>query len=292
MKIGILSRNPELYSTRRLQQAAKEHGCKIAIIDYSRCYLNITSNEPKVLFGGKEVEVDCIIPRIGASTTFYGAAVVRQFELVGIPTVNTAAAISNSRDKLKALQALSVSGVGIPTTSFARSPKDISGLIDEAGGPPVVVKLLEATQGAGVVLAETRKAAEAVISGFKQLNANILVQEFIKESGGSDVRVLVVNDKIVAAMKRQSPPDDFRSNLHRGGKSEQVELTHDEQQAALKAARALGLGVAGVDILRSYRGPLVLEVNSSPGLQGIEKISRVDVAGDIIGYAKQLIAER
>lgn len=292
MKIGILSRKPDLYSTRRLQEACTQMGMKVFVLDYHRCYLNITADKPRVLLGGDVVELNGVIPRIGASSTFYGCSVVRQFELMGTTAVNTALAIAQSRDKLRALQLLTMCGVDVPTTSFARSPKDIKELIKEVGGAPVIIKLLEATQGQGVVLAETYKAAEAVISGFRQLDANILVQEFVKEAEASDIRVIVVGGNIVAAMKRQGPPDEFRSNLHRGGKAEPVELTEAESRAALKSANAVGLAVAGVDILRSKRGPLVLEVNSSPGLQGIEQITGVDVAHEIAKHVKSLVENK
>ncbi|MDH4117192.1 MAG: 30S ribosomal protein S6--L-glutamate ligase [Acidimicrobiia bacterium] len=284
MNIGILSRNSSLYSTRRLREAAEERGHNVGIVDYLRCYMNITSAKPKVLFRGDELGFDAVIPRIGASHTFYGSAVVRQFETMGVYAVNESQAIDRSRDKLRSLQLLASHGVGMPVTSYAHSTQDIAGLLEIVGGTPVVVKLLEGTQGLGVVLAETRKAAESVITAFRQLDANILVQEFIKESKGADVRAFVIGGRVVAAMRRQGAPGEFRSNLHRGGSAEQIKLTRSERATAIKAARVMGLNVAGVDLLQSERGPLVLEVNSSPGLEGIEAASGIDVAGRIIEF--------
>jgi len=284
VNIGILSRNSSLYSTRRLREAAEERGHNVGIVDYLRCYMNITSAKPKVLFRGDELGFDAVIPRIGASHTFYGSAVVRQFETMGVYAVNESQAIDRSRDKLRSLQLLASHGVGMPVTSYAHSTQDIAGLLEIVGGTPVVVKLLEGTQGLGVVLAETRKAAESVITAFRQLDANILVQEFIKESKGADVRAFVIGGRVVAAMRRQGAPGEFRSNLHRGGSAEQIKLTRSERATAIKAARVMGLNVAGVDLLQSERGPLVLEVNSSPGLEGIEAASGIDVAGRIIEF--------
>lgn len=287
MKIGILSRKSSLYSTRRLVAAGLARGHEVRVVDYSRCYMNITSHSPQVLLAGEPLSFDCIIPRIGASMTFYGTAVVRQFEMMGVFAANESQAISRSRDKLRALQLLARAGVGLPVTSFARSTKDINGVIDIVGGAPLVIKLLEGTQGKGVVLTETRKAAESVISAFRQMDANILVQEFIKEAGGADVRAFVVDGKIVASMKRQGPEGDFRSNLHRGGTASAVKLTPEERATALRAAKVLGLRVSGVDMLRSKHGPLVMEVNSSPGLEGIEEASGKDVAGSIIEFLEK-----
>ncbi len=283
LNILILSRSPNLYSTRRLKEAGDARGHDVRIIDYLRCYMNITSRRPTVVYQGKSlVDVDAVIPRIGASHTFYGAAVVRQFEMMGVQPANESQAISRSRDKLRALQILAREGIDLPVTGFAHSTKDVEGLIDLVGGSPLVVKLLEGTQGIGVVLAETRKAGESVIEAFRGLDANILVQEFIKESSGEDLRCLIVGDRVVAAMTRKNDKGDFRSNLHRGGTAKPAELTKDERATAIQAAQALGLRVAGVDILRSDRGPLVIEVNSSPGLQGIEQSTKLDVAGEII----------
>lgn len=284
MKIAILSRNSSLYSTKRLREAAIQRGHEVVVVDYLRCYMDISARKPRVLFRGDEVSPDAVIPRIGATYTFYGAAVVRQFEMAGIFTLNDSQSISRSRDKLRSLQLLSRAGVGLPTTSFAHSTQDIDGLLDVVGGPPVVVKLLEGTQGLGVVLAETKKAAESVISAFRQLDANILVQEFIKEARGADIRAFVVGGKVVAAMKRQGAPGEFRSNLHRGGHAEVVKLTPSERATAVRAAKTMELNVAGVDLVRSESGPMVLEVNSSPGLEGIEGVSGVDIADTIIEY--------
>jgi len=287
MKIGILSGNPKLYSTRRLKEAAAERGHQVRVVDYTRCYMNITSHRPQVLLAGKALEFDAIIPRIGASQTFYGTAVVRQFEMMGTYPLNTSQAISRSRDKLRALQLLAREGIGLPVTGFARSTKDTEGLIKLVGGAPLIMKLLEGTQGVGVVLAETDKAAESVIAAFSQLDANILVQEFIKEAGGADIRAFVVGEKVVASMKRQGPKGEFRSNLHRGGTASSVKLTPEERSSAVRSARKLGLRVAGVDMLRSNHGPVVMEVNSSPGLEGIEASSGKDVAGAIIEYLEK-----
>jgi len=282
MKIAILSRASGLYSTRRLKEAALERGHEVAVVDYLRCYMDITARQPKVLYKGEEVKPHAVIPRIGATYTFYGAAVVRQFEMADVYTLNPSDGISRSRDKLRSLQLLSRAGVGMPTTSFAHSTQDINGLLEVVGGAPVVVKVLEGTQGLGVVLAETKKAAESVISAFRQLDANILVQDFIKEAGGADIRAFVVGGKVVAAMRRQGAPGDFRSNLHRGGTAESIKLTPSERSHAVRAAKTMGLNVAGVDLLQSDSGPLVLEVNSSPGLEGIEDASGIDIADLII----------
>lgn len=289
MKIGILSRKPSLYSTRRLREAAEARGHDVSIIDYSRCYMNITSHKPQVLWGGEPLCFDAVIPRIGASLTFYGTAVVRQFEMMGVFTANESQAIARSRDKLRALQLLGARGVGLPVTGFARSTKDVDGLIRLVGGSPLIIKLLEGTQGVGVVLAETDKAAESVMMAFQQLNANILVQEFIKEANASDIRAFVVDGKVVASMMRQGPEGEFRSNLHRGGTAHKIKLTPEERATAVRSAKILGLRIAGVDMLRSNHGPLVMEVNSSPGLEGIENATGKDVAGEIVacveGYA-------
>lgn len=287
MRIGILSRKSTLYSTRRIKEAAEQRGHDVQVVDYSRCYMNITSKRPEVLVGDHSLRFDAIVPRIGASMTFYGTAVVRQFEMMGTFTVNESQAISRARDKLRSLQLLAREGIGLPVTGFARSPKDIQGIIRIVGGAPLIVKLLEGTQGVGVVLAETQKAAESVIAAFKQLDANILVQEFIKEAKGSDIRAFVVGGKVIAAMKRQGPPGDFRSNLHRGGTAVKIRLTPEERSTAVRAAKAMGLDVAGVDLIRSNHGPVVIEVNSSPGLEGIEGSTGVDVAGLIVEYIER-----
>ena len=288
MKICVLSRNARLYSTRRLVEAGVERGHEMKVIDPVRCYMNIASSKPSIHYDGKVLEgVDAIIPRIGASITFYGTAVVRQFEMMDVFPLNESVAISRSRDKLRSMQLLSRKGIGLPVTSFANSPKDTDDLLNIVGGAPTVVKLLEGTQGKGVVMAETKKAAESVIDAFRGLHANFLVQEFIEEAAGADLRCFVVGDKVVAAMKRQAPEGEFRSNLHRGGKAELVRITPAERATAAKASQILGLRVAGVDLVRSSRGPLVLEVNSSPGLEGIEKSTEKDVAGMIIEYIEK-----
>jgi ribosomal protein S6--L-glutamate ligase len=285
MKIAILSQDSTLYSTRRLKEAAEQQGHDVRVINYLRCYMNITSQRPSVVYSGKPLEnFDAVIPRIGASKTFYGTAVVRQFEVMGVFSANESQAISRSRDKLRCLQILAREGVGLPVTGFAHATQDIDGLIETVGGAPLVIKLLEGTQGIGVVLAENYQAAKSVIEAFRGLDANILVQEFIKEAGGADLRCFVVDGKVVAAMKRQGAEGEFRSNLHRGGTAERVKLTPEERITAIRAAKAMGLKVAGVDLLRSNHGPVVMEVNSSPGLEGIEKATGVDVAGKIIDF--------
>jgi len=288
MKIAILSRNSKLYSTRRLKEAGEERGHEMSVVDYLRCYMDITSHRPKVMYAGDELKVDAIIPRIGASKTFYGTAVVRQFEMAKIYTINESQAITRSRDKLRCMQLLARDGIGLPVTGFAHSTKDIEGLMGIVGGAPLVVKLIEGTQGVGVILAETKKAGEAVIEAFRGLDANILVQEFIKEAGGADLRCFVVGDKVVASMIRQGAEGEFRSNLHRGGTASKVKLTPEERITAKRAAKCMGLKVCGVDILRSNHGPVVMEVNSSPGLEGIEKASEKDVAGIIIERIEKL----
>ncbi len=290
MKIGILSRKASLYSTRRLKRAGLERGHDMRIINPLRCYMNITAKRPQVLYRGEEIKVDAIIPRIGASVTFYGTAVVRQFEVMGVYSITESQALARSRDKLRTLQLLSREGIGLPVTGFARSSRDIDGVIDLVGGAPLIVKLLEGTQGMGVVLAETRKAAESVIGAFQQLDANILVQEFIKEAGGADIRALVVGGRVVAAMERRAAEGEFRSNLHRGGTASPIKLDTRERNTAIRAARVMGLGVAGVDLLRSNRGPVIMEVNSSPGLEGIETATGVDVAGEIIDYIESHVS--
>lgn len=288
MKIAILSRKPSLYSTRRLREAGEQRGHEMHVVDYLRCYMNITAHKPQVLYQKKALtDFDAVIPRIGASQTFYGAAVVRQFEMMGVYPTNDAQAISRSRDKLRCLQILARKGIGLPVTGFAHSTKDIDGLIDVVGGAPLVVKLLEGTQGVGVVLGETRKAARAVIEAFRGLDANILIQEYIRESRGADFRCFVVGDKVIAAMKRQAKPGEFRSNLHRGGKATMVKLTPKERSTVIRAAKEMELKVAGVDMLRSKAGPLIMEVNSSPGLEGIEQTTKVDVAAKIIEFIEK-----
>ena len=274
-----------MYSTRRIFNAGINRGHEVRVVDYLRCYMNITSRKPTVYYGGESLgKADAVIPRIGASQTFYGTAVVRQFETMGSYCVNSSEAITASRDKLKSLQILAQDGINMPVTGFASHTMDIEGVIEKVGSVPLVMKLLQGTQGQGIVLAETRKAAESVMSAFRQLEADILVQEFIKESSGTDIRALVVGDNVVAAMRRIAPEGEFRSNVHRGGRTEQITLNKEEEKIAVEAASVLGLRIAGVDLMRSKRGPLVLEVNSSPGLEGIEASSGVDVAGNIVRF--------
>ena len=283
MNIFILSRNKNLYSTSRLVEAGNKLGHNVRVVDYMRCYMNITSRKPTIFYGGESLgKADAVIPRIGASNTFYGTAVVKQFEMMDSYCVNTSDAIANSRDKLRSLQILAEAGINMPITGFASHTKDIEGVIESVGSTPLIMKLLQGTQGQGIVLAETRKAAESVMSAFRQLDADIMVQEFIKESGGTDIRAFVVGDEVVASMKRIAPEGEFRSNVHRGGTMEKVQLTSEEENMAVNASRILGLSIAGVDLMRTNRGPLILEVNSSPGLQGIESCSEVDVAEKII----------
>ena len=285
MKIAVLSRNEKLYSTRRLKEAGEGRGHEVDIIDTLHCYMDITRSRPAVRYHGEELPYyDAVIPRIGASITFYGAAMVRQFEMMGTFCVNESVAISRSRDKLRSLQLLSRKDVGLPRTGFANKPDDIKDLIKNVGGAPVVIKLLEGTQGIGVVLAETNRAAESIIEAFMGLKTNILVQEFIKEAGGADIRCFVVGNKVVAAMKRQGAEGEFRSNLHRGGSAKLVRLTKDERATAANAAKVMGLNVCGVDILQSKHGPVVMEVNSSPGLEGIEIATKKDIAGLIYDF--------
>lgn len=288
MKIAILSRDPKLYSTSRLVEAAQERDHEIRVIDPLLCYMTIATQRPTIHYKGEELSgFDAIIPRIGASITFYGTAVVRQFEMMEVFSLNESVAISRSRDKLRSLQLLARKGIGLPVTGFAHSTKYTQDLITLAGGAPLVIKLLEGTQGIGVVLAETDKAAESVIEAFRGLKENILVQEFIKEAGGSDIRCFVIGDKVVAAMKRQGKEGEFRSNLHRGGNASIARLTPEERSTAVRAARIMGLNVAGVDLLRSNHGPVVMEVNSSPGLEGIEEATEKDIAGMIIQFIEK-----
>ncbi len=288
MKIAILSRNAKLYSTRRLIEAAKERGHDVHVLDALRCYMNITSHRPSIHYKGEELSgFDAIIPRIGASVTFYGTAVLRQFEMMGVYPLNESVAVSRSRDKLRAAQLLSRKGIGLPITGFANKPDDIGDLIKMVGGAPLVIKLLQGTQGIGVVLAESNKTAETVIESFLGLNISVLVQEFIGEAGGSDIRCFVIGDKVVAAMKRQGAEGEFRSNIHRGGSANLVRITPEERSTAVRAAKTMGLNVCGVDILRSNHGPVVMEVNSSPGLEGIEAATGKDVATQIIAFLEK-----
>lgn len=288
MKIAILSRNQELYSTSRLAEAARDLGHEVRVIDPLRCYMNITSHRPSIHFKGEPLEgYDAIIPRIGASITFFGTAVVRQFEMMGVYSLNESVAITRSRDKLRSLQLLARKGIGLPVTGFAHSTRYTKDLISLVHGAPLVIKLLEGTQGIGVVLAETQNAAESVIEAFRGLKTNILVQEFIKEADAKDIRCFVVGNKVIAAMMRVGKDGDFRSNIHRGGSAKKVKITPEERSTAVRAAKIMGLNVAGVDILRSDHGPVVMEVNSSPGLRGIETASGKNVAKTIIEFIEK-----
>jgi ribosomal protein S6--L-glutamate ligase len=290
MRIAILSRNKNLYSTRRLIEAAESRGHEVVLLDHMKCVLVIEQGRPHIYYNGKEVtDINAVIPRIGASATFYGSAVVRQFEMMKIFTAVESQALVRSRDKLRSLQILARAGLGIPKTAFASSPKDkdIDSVIEAIGGAPCVIKLLEGTQGIGVILAENQKAAKSVVEAFLKLEANMLVQEFIQEAKGADLRVFIVDGQIVGAMKRQAKDGEFRSNLHRGGTATVIQLTPEERATAIKSAKKLGLGIAGVDLLQSSRGPLVMEVNSSPGLEGIEGATGIDIASKIIEYVER-----
>jgi ribosomal protein S6--L-glutamate ligase len=292
MRIAILSANPNLYSTQRLVEAANQRGHEGVVVNHLNCQVMIEGGKPSILYEGQELEsFDAIVPRIGASVTDYGCAIVRQFEMMKVFTTAKSQAITRSRNKLRSLQVLSKAGVGLPKTVFANHPKNgnVTQLIELVGGPPVVIKLLEGTQGIGVVLAETAKAAKSTIEAFYGLKKHVLVQEFVAEAKGSDLRALVIGGKVVGAMRRQGVEGEFRSNIHRGGNAVSIQLTPEEEQTAIEAARALGLKVAGVDMLPSDRGPLVLEVNSSPGLEGIEAATKLDIAGEIIAYIEDKI---
>jgi len=288
MKIAMLARNPTLYSHKRLQEAAEERGHELDIVNTLRCYMNIASRRPEIYYNGEKLpHYDAVIPRIGASVTFYGLAVLRQFEMMGVYPLNESVAIGRSRDKLRSMQILARDGIGLPVTTFAHDPKQTEEVVKLAGGAPLVVKLLEGTQGIGVVLADTDRSAKSVIEAFRGANVNILVQEFIKEAGGSDIRVLVIGGKVVAAMKRTGAEGEFRSNLHRGGTAQTIKISPEERSTAVRAARALGLNVCGVDMLRANHGAVVMEVNSSPGLEGVEKATGIDIAGKIIEFLEK-----
>jgi ribosomal protein S6--L-glutamate ligase len=288
MNIAILSRDAKLYSTKRLKEAGEKRGHRVEIIDHMKCVLYIEKKNPMVLYGGKRLDYfDAIIPRIGASVTFYGAAVVRQFEMMKVFTAVESQALIRSRDKLRSLQILSRAGLGLPKTIFMDYSREVEGVIEAVGGAPVIIKLLEGTQGLGVVLAENKKAAKSVIEAFHGIHARIIVQEFIKEAKGSDLRAFVVNGEVVGAMRRQAKEGEFRSNLHRGGTAQVIKLGRVEKHAAITAAKKMGLGVAGVDMLPSNRGPLILEVNSSPGLEGIETATKLDIAGKIYSFIEK-----
>ncbi len=288
MKLALMCQNAGLYSHRRLVEAATARGHEIEVINHLRCYINITSHRPSVHYQGRDLpKYDAVIPRIGASVTFYGTAVLRQFEMTGVYPVNESVAISRSRDKLRSMQLLARKGIGLPVTVFAHKTSAAEEVIKMVGGPPVVIKLLEGTQGIGVILGETQRAAESIIQAFGGVNTNILVQEFIKEAQGEDIRCLVVGEKVVASMKRKGKEGEFRSNLHRGGSAEKIKITPAERSTAISAAKAMGLNVCGVDMLRSNHGPVVMEVNSSPGLEGVETATGVDVAGLIIEFIEK-----
>lgn len=288
MKVAVLSTNKHLYSTQRLVEAAVQRGHECIVMDHTKCYVGIQQGKPSIHYKGQEItDIDAIIPRIGASVTFYGSAIVRQFEVMNVISANQSQAITRSRDKLRCMQILSGAGLGLPTTGFARMASDVDDLINMVGGAPLVIKLLEGTQGIGVVLAETKKAASSVIEAFYGLGNNILIQEYIKEAKGTDIRAFVVDGKVVGAMKRTAKEGEFRSNLHRGGTAEIVKLTRQEKETAVAAAKAMGLTIAGVDMLPSARGPLILEVNSSPGLEGIEKATSKDIAVEVIKYLER-----
>ncbi|WP_297692579.1 30S ribosomal protein S6--L-glutamate ligase [uncultured Eudoraea sp.] len=288
MKIAILSANPNLYSTKRIIEAGSKKGHEMVVINHTKCDLVIEKRKPSVIYKGAEVlDVDGVIPRIGASVTFYGTAVVRQFEMMKIFTATESQALVRSRDKLRSLQILSRAGLGLPKTVFSNYSRNVSNIVEKVGGAPLVIKLLEGTQGLGVVLADNKNSAESILEAFNGLQARVIVQEFIKEAGGADLRAFIVDGVVVGAMKRQGKEGEFRSNLHRGGSADIIELSDDEENAALKAAKAMGLGIAGVDMLQSERGPLILEVNSSPGLEGIEAATGKDIAMQIIKYVER-----
>ncbi|MEP1522290.1 30S ribosomal protein S6--L-glutamate ligase [Ascidiaceihabitans sp.] len=288
MKIAMMARNAELYTHRRLQQAAEARGHQLDIINTLRCYMNIASRRPEIYYNGDKLEgYDAVIPRIGASITFYGLAVLRQFEMMGVYPLNESVAIGRSRDKLRSMQLLARDGIGLPVTTFAHDPKQTEEVLKLAGGAPIVIKLLEGTQGLGVVLADTDRSAKSVVEAFRAANTNILLQEFIKEAGGTDIRAIVVGGKVIAAMKRTGAEGDFRSNLHRGGSAQVIKLSPEERATAVRAAKSMGLNVCGVDMLRANHGPVVMEVNSSPGLEGVEKATGLDIAGKIIEYMEK-----
>ena len=288
MKIAMLARNPNLYSHRRLVEAAEARGHEIDVVNTLRCYMNIASRRPEIYYNGRKLEgFDAVIPRIGASVTFYGLAVLRQFEMMGVYPLNESVGIGRSRDKLRSMQLLARDGIGLPVTTFAHDPKQTEEVLALAGGAPLVIKLLEGTQGLGVVLADTDRSAKSVIEAFRATNTNILVQEFIKEAGGTDIRAIVIGGRVVAAMKRTGAEGEFRSNLHRGGSADVVKLSPEERSTAVRAAKAMGLNVCGVDMLRANHGPVVMEVNSSPGLEGVEKATGLDIAGKVIEHIEK-----
>lgn len=288
MKIVMMARNANLYSHKRLKEAAEARGHQFDIVNTLRCYMNIASRRPDIYYNGEKLpEYDAVIPRIGASVTFYGLAVLRQFEMQGVYPLNESVAIGRSRDKLRSMQLLARDGIGLPVTTFAHDPKQTEEVLRLAGGAPLVIKLLEGTQGLGVVLADTDRSAKSVIEAFRAANTNILVQEFIKEAGGTDIRAIVIGGKVIAAMKRTGAEDDFRSNLHRGGSAQLIKLSPEERSTAIRSAKAMGLNVCGVDMLRANHGPVVMEVNSSPGLEGVEKATGIDVATKVIEHLEK-----
>ncbi|MEO9474824.1 MAG: 30S ribosomal protein S6--L-glutamate ligase [Cyclobacteriaceae bacterium] len=293
MKIAVLSRNPNLYSTKRLIEAIEAKGHEAEVIDHLKCDILMDEDGPSVLYGGRNLsDVDAIIPRIGASVTFYGTAVVRQFEMMKVFSAVDSLAITRSRDKLRSLQILSRAGVAMPKTAFTNNSKDEGSVLKHIGKAPVIIKLLEGTQGLGVILAESNKAAKSVVEAFESLKTRVIIQEFIEEAGGADIRAFVVNGEIVGAMKRQGKEGEFRSNLHRGGEAKLLKLSRSEKSTALNAAKAMGLAIAGVDMLQSKRGPMVLEVNSSPGLEGIEKATGIDIADKVISYVEETVEKK
>ncbi|MEK0164616.1 30S ribosomal protein S6--L-glutamate ligase [Phaeobacter sp. JH20_36] len=288
MKIALLARNANLYSHKRLVEAAEERGHEIHVINTLRCYMNIASRRPEIYYNGEKLEgYDAVIPRIGASVTFYGMAVLRQFEMMGVYPLNESVAIGRSRDKLRSMQLLARDGVGLPVTTFAHDPKQTEEVLELAGGAPLVIKLLEGTQGLGVVLADTNRSAKSVIEAFRATDTNILIQEFIKEAGGTDIRAIVIGGRVIAAMKRTGAEGEFRSNLHRGGSAQLIKLSPEERSTAVRAAKSMGLNACGVDMLRANHGAVVMEVNSSPGLEGVEKATGLDVAGKMIEFIEK-----
>ncbi|KAF0675285.1 30S ribosomal protein S6--L-glutamate ligase [Profundibacterium mesophilum] len=288
MKIAMMAQNANLYSHQRLKEAAEARGHELDIIKTLRCYMNIASRRPEIYYNGEKLpHYDAVIPRIGASVTFYGLAVLRQFEMQGVYPLNESVAIGRSRDKLRSMQLMARDGIGLPVTTFAHDPRQTEEVLKLNGGAPTVIKLLEGTQGIGVVLADTDRSAKSVIEAFRGANVNIMVQEFIKEAGGTDIRALVVGGKVIAAMKRTGAEGEFRSNLHRGGSAQTIKISPEERSTAIRAAKAMGLNVCGVDMLRANHGPVVMEVNSSPGLEGVEKATGIDVAGKIIEFIEK-----
>ena len=288
MKIAMMTRNSALYSHQRLKEAAEARGHELDFVNTLRCSMNIASRRPEIYYDGQKLpRYDAVIPRIGASVTFYGLAVLRQFEMQGVYPLNESVAIGRSRDKLRSMQLLARDGIGLPVTTFAHDPKQTEEVVKLAGGAPLVIKLLEGTQGIGVVLADTDRSAKSVIEAFRGAGVNILVQEFIKEAGGTDIRAIVVGGKVVAAMQRTGAEGEFRSNLHRGGSAKPIRISPEERSTAIRAAKSMGLNVCGVDMLRSNHGPVVMEVNSSPGLEGVEKATGKDFAGMIIEFIEK-----